>query len=301
MLRQISYLDKKLLKKDIIWELDFSPRPILDKRGKKSWELLITDDTGTFVFSDLFPNTKINSVSLKSALVTLLENHKFKNPTCCRFFRGQVTTIISRALLDLNIKPIPSRRCYTLVNLLNERSKFLYKQHPGYSKTIKSVNTFNLLPPQELKDELRGEKWMFVQLPALDLQKVADMVEKGEIFGSSFLLSGLSKTIKPKSLIPGVAVFSQRATPLAAWTGSLELATIKVDIQRACLILETGVDKSWLYGSYRKNKASEQEAKAWENAKKIVDGLHFLVIQPEAESTIISGLWFMNDKEMPKI
>ena len=46
------------------WELDFSSRPILDERGKKVWEVLITDAERTFQYSRFLPNNKINSTQV---------------------------------------------------------------------------------------------------------------------------------------------------------------------------------------------------------------------------------------------
>ncbi len=39
-----------------------------------------------------------------------------RKPSSARFFRGQMQTIISRALSDLGIAPVPSRRCFTLMS-----------------------------------------------------------------------------------------------------------------------------------------------------------------------------------------
>ena len=66
----------------------------------------------------------------------------------------------------------------------------------------------------------------------------------------------------------GVAVFSKRAVPLAAWTSGFELAALVADTDRACLILETGVNQRWRYGSYRRNPETNAEARQWEDAKK---------------------------------
>lgn len=66
-------------------------------------------------------------------------------------------------------------------------------------------------------------------------------VEGGEIFGSSFSLASAGLGDLPSDLlVPGVAVFSRRALPLAAWTNGLEIACVKADVARACLVLETG-------------------------------------------------------------
>lgn len=50
------------------WELDFCSRPLLDERGKKVWELLITDPERAFTYSQYFPNSKINSAEVGRAL-----------------------------------------------------------------------------------------------------------------------------------------------------------------------------------------------------------------------------------------
>ena len=50
-----------------VWELDFCSRPLLDERGKKVWELLVTDPDRTFEHAQYFPNSKINSVEVRAA------------------------------------------------------------------------------------------------------------------------------------------------------------------------------------------------------------------------------------------
>ena len=54
-------------------------------------------------------------LQLKSALADVLEAEGAVKPKRVRFFRGQMQTIISRALGELDIKPVPSRRCFALI------------------------------------------------------------------------------------------------------------------------------------------------------------------------------------------
>lgn len=68
-------------------------------------------------------------------------------------------------------------------------------------------------------------------------------------------------------LVAGVAVFSRRALPLAAWTSGLEIAAVKADVQRSCLILETGVNQRWRYGSWKASPDAIEEAENWEDCK----------------------------------
>lgn len=69
------------------------------------------------------------------------------------------------------------------------------------------------------------------------------MLRQGKIFGDTFPLEAAgAEGLSPDTLVPGVAVFSRRAEALAAWTSGVELASVSADTDRACLILETGVN-----------------------------------------------------------
>merc|ERR1711990_871186 len=60
------------------WQIDFCSRPLRDDRGKKVWELLITDDDGSFEHAEYFPNNRINSVELARALERVMTERKEK-------------------------------------------------------------------------------------------------------------------------------------------------------------------------------------------------------------------------------
>ncbi|DBB12647.1 TPA: TGF-beta-activated kinase 1 and MAP3K7-binding protein 2 [Trebouxia sp. C0006] len=293
---------QKGLPQSQVWELDFCSRPLLDERGKKRWELLICSPDRKFEYSAYFPNNKINSTQLKAALLELLQQAGAEKPRQCRFFRGQMQTIISRSLTDLDIAPVPSRRCFTLISWLQERLENLYMKDPGYSDKAASLFMLDLQSPQELPDNLRGEQWNFVQLPLSALLEELSQVKQREVFGDTFDLSTADAADLPlDALIPGVAVFSKRAVPLAAWTSGFELASLVADTDRACVILETGVNQRWRYGSYRRNPETNAEARQWEDAKKTVKGLHFLALQKDEEAEQCAGVWLLQDREPPSI
>ncbi len=60
-------------------------------------------------------------VQLRLALTEILEQPGAVKPERVRFFRGQMQTIITRALTELEIKAVPSRRCFTLIGALPSR------------------------------------------------------------------------------------------------------------------------------------------------------------------------------------
>lgn len=69
------------------WELDFCSRPILDNRGKKVWELVVCDSKRQLQFTRFFPNNVINSVTLRDALLYIMETLEVPRPDKIRFFR----------------------------------------------------------------------------------------------------------------------------------------------------------------------------------------------------------------------
>ena len=88
--------------------------------------------------------------------------------------------------------------------LLEERIEAVYKQAPGYSEKAVSLFVLDLGPPQDLPDALRGEAWLFVQLPLSMLRQELRSVESRAIFGDSFQLAtaGLGD-LPADTLIPG--------------------------------------------------------------------------------------------------
>jgi hypothetical protein len=76
----------------------------------------------------------------------------------------------------------------------------------------------------------------------------------------------------------GVAVYSRRATPLAAWTSGLEVANVVADADRSCLVLETGASQRWRYGTFERTPQNRAEAKAWEEAKQAVKYVTLLAV-----------------------
>jgi hypothetical protein len=224
-------------------------------------------------------------------------------PDRALFFRGTMATIISRALTDLAIAPVPSRRAFALTAALTERADAVYPTLPGYSDT--APPPFGGLdggPPEDAPDALRGEAWQFVELPLEALEEEAAGVRSGASFGAVFDARAVMGPAAPPpgAPIPGVAVYSRRALPLAAWTAGYEVAAVRADTERGCLVLETGVGARWKYAAIPKTAAVNDEAVAWEAAKAAANGLHFLVVQ-DGEEADVAGLWLLWDSPPPAV
>jgi hypothetical protein len=62
--------------------------------GKKLWEVLITDSTGSFRLCETLPSNKVNSRELRRVVDEAIENAQVK-PNIVRFFRGAMFNMVS--------------------------------------------------------------------------------------------------------------------------------------------------------------------------------------------------------------
>ncbi|XP_023004563.1 protein TAB2 homolog, chloroplastic isoform X2 [Cucurbita maxima] len=299
---ELAYLDSETDPESITeWELDFCSRPILDIRGKKVWELVACDNSLSLQYTKYFPNNVINSITLRDAISSITEELGVPLPEKIRFFRSQMQTIITKACTELGVKPIPSKRCLSLLLWLEERYETVYTRHPGFQKGSKPLLALDNPFPMELPDNLFGERWAFVQLPFSAVQEEVSNLNASFMFGSSLDLDLLGIEIDDNSMIPGLSVASSRAQPLAAWMNGMEVYSVEADTSRACLILSVGISTRYVYATYKKNPVTTAEAEAWEAAKKACGGLHFLAIQDDLDSEDCVGFWLLLDLPPPPV
>ncbi|NES21544.1 MAG: DUF1092 family protein, partial [Symploca sp. SIO3E6] len=254
-----------------IWELDFYSRPILDDNQKKIWEVLICESPLTpnqstdnlFQYTKFCPNQQVNSIWLCEALADAIAQSQ-QRPQRIRFFRRQMSNMITKACQELGIPAQASRRTYTLEKWLQQRSKDFYPHQPGYQAdaTASAFVRYQSQAPQLLPDALQYQQWAFVSLEA---GAFAEMDEWEIEFGEAFPLSMLE--LAPETRIPGIIIFSARATPLAGWMSGLELAFVKLDSGKPPrVLLETGASESWILASI-KDAQTRAEAQGFESAK----------------------------------
>lgn len=289
-----------------IWELDFYSRPILDEKGKKLWEVLlcetpvqISQDVPLFKFSKFCPSTEVNSIWLKEAIAEAIAAAQTP-PTAIRFFRQQMKNMITKSCQELGIDAVPSRRTIALQEWLAERMAQVYPQDPNYQAAPPGVSVRMESPPASpLPDALLGEQWAFVSLSAGDF---ADFNQWEVGFGEVFPILGeksLVPELTPESRIPGVIIFSSRATALAGWMSGLDLAFLTVQQEpRARLFLETGVSDRWILANIG-NAQTLSEAQGFLAAKEKAQQVHFLAVQSSPESESFAGFWLLKELKLP--
>jgi len=284
---------------ETIWELDFYSRPILDENQKKIWEVLVCEsplDTrqstdNLFRYSQFCPNQQVNSIWLREALEKAIAQAK-QTPKKIRFFRRQMSNMITKACQELEIPAQATRRTYTLELWLQQRSKEFYPNQPGYEPSAAASSFVRYQPqtPQAMPDALQGEKWTFVSLEAAAFE---EMNEWEIDFGEAFPLPMLG--IASDTPIPGIIVFSSRAKPLAAWMSGLELVYVRFEESpSARLLLETGASDCWIMDDIKDRKILAQ-AKDFELAKQNASEVHFLAVQSSPTSESFAGFWLLQE------
>ena len=283
----------------IVWELDFYSRPVLDENQKKIWEVLICEsplDTrqsieGLFQYASWCPNQEVNSIWLRTAIEEAIAQSK-QTPKKIRFFRHQMSNMIIKACEALGIAAQASRRTYTIERWLQQRIQDFYPNQPGYQPSAVASSFVRYQPqtPLPLPDALEGQKWAFVTLEAAAFE---EMDEWDIDFGEAFPLSIMGLT--PDTRIPGIIIFSFRATPLAGWLSGLELATLRFESEPiARLLLETGASDSWILANI-KDPQTLTEAKGFESAKEKASRVHFLAVQSSPTSEAFAGFWLLQE------
>jgi hypothetical protein len=281
-----------------IWELDFYSRPILDENQKKVWEVLLcetpldTHQSGDELlkYAQFCPNQQVNSIWLRTAIEEAMQQSQQK-PQKIRFFRRQMSNMIIKACEELGIPAQCSRRTYTIDRWLQQRILGVYPKEAGYQPQSAAASFVRYQPqtPQPLPDALEGQKWAFVTLEA---SAFAEMGEWEIDFGEAFPLTMMG--LDPETRIPGIIIYSSRATPLAGWMSGLELAFVRFDEQTKRLLLETGASDSWILANI-KDIQTIAEAKGFELAKEQAEMVHFIAVQSSPTSETFAGFWLLQE------
>jgi len=282
------------------WELDFYSRPIIEKNGKKRWELIISstksfESPEIFYWNKICPASKVNSIWLTSALKEAIieaEQKGWRKPEKVRFWRSSMKSIIKKSLENLELESLVSRRTYTLFERLNYLENDIYPKEKGFVKGVLAPNFTAQIAnePKPLPEAVRGESLTFSEISIRDLRAAQSWpIEFGDIFP-------VEEYIKDDHLIPGLRLFSKnRAIALAAWFSSLEPVKLFIDKDR--LILEALENDKWLVTDLPPNEAQELHKK-FTTSKLNSSGYQFISIQTTPYIEKFAGFWMLKDIEL---
>ncbi|KKZ14613.1 MAG: hypothetical protein TH68_04380, partial [Candidatus Synechococcus spongiarum 142] len=185
-----------------------------------------------------------------------------------------------------------SRRCYALIDWLQERQRTVYPQQTGYLAGPRAVPMpTEPAPAKPLPDAARGDAWEWASLPLTSLREAVDWPV--DFAG----LIPVPAPVEPGAAIPGVRLFAgDRALAVAGWVAGLE--PLKLTISDNCLLLEAGLDQRWLLGRLDPGEAKTAAATFTESCESTV-GLQFLSVQRTNRTQHFAGFWLLRDQILP--
>ena len=282
------------------WELDFYSRPIIEKNGKKRWELIISSSKNfktkdIFLWNKICPSNEVNSIWLTKSLSEALDDAEKKGwakPSKIRFWRASMKSIIKKSIENVGIEALVSRRTYELFDRIEFLEKEVYPLENGYVRGVLAPNfTSNIgNDPKPLPEAVRGDALTISELSIEELKSAQNWpIEFGDIFP-------IQESLKDQNLVPGLRLFSKdRSLALAAWFSSLE--PVKLQIEKNQLILEASEDNKWLVTDLSKKDANALNDK-FTKTKNDSLGYQFISIQSTPFIEEFSGFWILRDIEL---
>ena len=282
------------------WELDFYSRPIIEKTGKKRWELIISSSRNfkskePFYWNKTCPSNEVNSIWLTKALEEAIEkalSSGYGKPSKVRFFRPSMKSIIKKSLENLKIEALVSRRTYSLIERIEFLEKEIYPKEEGYVKGVLAPTFTSQITndPKPLPEAVRGDSLTISEISIRELKSAKNWpIEFGDIFP-------IEQEIRDENRIPGLRLFSEnRAIALAAWFSSLEPVKMLIDKNR--LILEALEDDKWLVSDFPEKDAEVLRNKFYES-KKSAKGYQFISIQSNPFVEEFAGFWLLKDIDL---
>jgi hypothetical protein len=274
------------------WELDCYSRPVVVAGGKKLWEVLITDSSGSFRFLKTLPSNQVNSKELRKTVEDLMDEMDVK-PSMIRFFRGAMFNMINIAMSDLDVVGRPSRCTFALAQWLEERNRNVYPKMEGYKATMAGANSgpsfLDVRTSVKLPDALRGEKYAFVALPLAEFLPGGDVNESNVGVGR---LCPIDPELPADAFVQGVVILTQRPKALASWLAGTEVASLTCDLRKRNLLVEANIDTQYLMAKL--NDVQREEGAAFEEGKDALNGLHFLCVQKDEEDDP-AGFWLLRE------
>lgn len=230
------------------WEVDCFSRPI-NREGKKMWELMVTDANGVYR-------------RVQKLMTIFIEESKVK-PQSIRFFRKVMKNMLIVALNAVKdtmpqymekCKIIPSRNCHMLRLWLSYREREASMVKMAY---------------ESLPERLRFSRYAISAVPLGALARV----KPGQLPGS---LARIPPGFSDNAQVYGILIMTSRADIICSTLRSMEMASVRVDLETDDLLLELDIDTT-----YKIDKIRGEEKEGYlkfERAKRQLGGLHFVAV-----------------------
>jgi hypothetical protein len=276
-----------------VWEADFYRRPLQDEASNPLWELVICDATDQFRYSAFCPQAEASARWLIEQLQQLFATGQ-PQPTWINVFRPATFNLMEVVSESLEIPVQGTRSTPVLKQYLQELAQ-QYPALPSYTGQPYRPLDLDRPPPLPLSETLLAQRWRFAALSAAELVDAFTdrMIPVLQMPESLLPLNlGLAST----TLIPGVVMDGgRRSLPLAHWVEQVHPVSLNyIAGAPDGLILEAGLVDRWIVTTFEDPEVATAAAE-YERRKKISQGLHFLLIQPDDSGMTYTGFWLLTE------
>jgi RNA-binding protein Tab2/Atab2 len=150
-----------------------------------------------------------------------------------------------------------------------------------------------LSPPQPLPENLWGDRWQFVRLPAEDLEFRLWERPIPVRHATPHALPS-QQNLGASVTIPGISIEAGRqAMALSRWLSERKPEQIvAVNLELGAIILTTAQQERWILATYQDVMVREA-GQTFESCKAQCNNIHFLLIQPDDSGITHTGLWIL--------
>ena len=279
-----------------IWQADFYHLPSQPGEQQRQWELTICQ-SNTFppgnhseklIYTAQCFSEDANAQWLEQQISLAARG---KLPDKLQVFRPQALGLLTIVAENLGIKVEATRNTKILKQVLSKRFN---QQSTNYNPLA-----LDKPPPQALPENIWGEQWQIANIAA---GQIVDLFRDRPIpicsLPEEFLPINLG--IASSIFIPGIIVYGGRKSmQIARWIEQKNPAFINyipTEVGKSGgFILETGLVDRWVFNTFESEQAAEI-AKNYEQKKKVAQGLHFLLIQPDDSGMTNTAFWLLKQE-----
>uniref|UniRef100_A0A0G4FIV6 Uncharacterized protein n=1 Tax=Chromera velia CCMP2878 TaxID=1169474 RepID=A0A0G4FIV6_9ALVE len=278
------------------WQMDLYSRSVRvgGPKGKKLWELLITDQTGNFRHIEQIDGRQVNSRTVCEAIIRVMQRSPVK-PVLVRFFRDQMQTMLTIAIEGAELRVRASRSCWTLNDWLKEREDKVYPKMEGYDPTLKTLYTPFVFPPDPAPKDMKVAAYGLGMLQLKELLALANQVD-------NFIGCQLPPQLDTKDgdvSIPGIVFYTgYKTTQFSQAMLSREIAFVKANLADRAIRIEANI-----YTTYDMAGIADKTlpyAARFENGKLAAQGLHYVAVAASAVERPVS-LWLLRETALEEI
>ena len=277
----------------IDWQADLHRPPLVDSDGQPLWELLLCNIDASFTYVAQVSQSAVNQAWLTEHL-RLAKIRAGGQPDRLQVFRPQALSLLRAGAAPLGIEVQATRHTPTLHRWLRQRADEYGALAHATGVPYQPLE-LTPAPPLPLPESLWGRRWGFTALTAAEFERTFPYEP---IPINHLPVDWLPSRwgVASSAPLPGVVIEAgAQALPLSRWIEAAAPAWLRYQPgDLGGLILEAGLSDRWVVATFSDPQVGAA-GQLFEQRKRLTQGLHFLLVQPDDSGMTYTGLWLLRE------